>query len=330
MRITLLFPIILQLFSCINVRSQDIHWSQINQLQSFQNPSTIGKYDEDIKFTFALKDQWRSVTKPFQTYFASFDTKIRKIEWLSIGCNIFTDVTGDGNFRTNQFNFISKIDKKINSKLIIATGLDIGLLNKNIDFTNFKFGNQYDGLKYNSSLSTNETYSNTTFSHPTIGIGFSANYKLEKNQDLNFGFSIYNINKPKESFYQVEIIRPIRNVLNLSYNYQYKNHLINPTINFEKQNVYRNIMIGVLDNIKTNNLKLHHIHAGLAYRHLDALILHLGITYRKTKIILSYDINLSKLKVASNGRGSFELNIQYLLKKNPLTFPIKQICIDYY
>lgn len=330
MRITWLFPIILHLFSCFILRGQDIHWSQINQLQSFQNPSFIGQYDEDIKFTFAAKDQWRNVTKPYQTYFASFDTRFRKFEWYSIACNVFTDVTGDGLFRTNQFDFISKIDKKINPKLSFSIGLDIGFTNKNIDFSNFKFDNQYDGYKYNNTLSSNESYTNTSFNYPTIGVGFLSNYKIKKNQELSLGFSIYNINKPKESFYQIEVIRPIRNVYNLTYNYLYKNHLINSSLNIEKQSTYNKLLIGALDNIKINNTKLHHLHTGISFRYLDALILHLGISYKKSKLIISYDINTSKLRVASNGRGSLEINIQYLLKKNPLTFPINQTCIDYF
>lgn len=330
MRITWLFPIILYLFSSFILRSQDIHWSQINQLQSFQNPSSIGQYDEEIKFTFAAKDQWRSVTKPYQTYFASIDTRFRKFEWLSLGCNVFTDVTGDGSFRTNQFDFISKIDRKIIPKLTISIGLDIGLTNKNIDFSNFKFDNQYDGYKFNSALFSNESYTNTSFNYPTIGIGLLSNYKIKKNQDLNIGFSIYNINKPKESFYQFEVIRPIRNIFNVNYNYKYKNHLINSYVNIEKQSTYHKFIIGALDNIKININKIHLLHTGLSIRYLDAFILHFGISYKKSQLIISYDINTSKLNVASNGRGSLEINLQYLLKKQPLSFPINRTCIDYF
>jgi hypothetical protein len=88
--------------------------------------------------------------------------------------------------------------------------------------------------------------------------------------------------------------------------------------------------LGTLDNIKINNKKIHHLHTGIAYRYLDALILHLGLSYKKSKLIISYDINTSKLKVASNGRGSLEINLQYLLKKNTLTFPINRTCLDYF
>jgi len=330
MRIAISLLSILQIVMLSVTQAQDIHWSQINQLQAFQNPATIGQYEEEIKFTLAARDQWRSVTQPYQTYLATLDTKIRKLNWLSVGSMFFTDVTGDGSFKTNQLDLIAKMEKKLNAKFSLSIGVDFGLTNKNIIFNNFKFDNQYDGIKYNNTLPTNESYSNISFNHLTIGTGLCLNYKIKKNQEINTGISFNNLNKPNESFYQLEIIRPIRNTFYISYNYQFQKHLINPFLNFEKQNSYNKLLIGLIDNQKLHNLKIHHLHYGLMLRYLDAFILNIGLSYLNTKFSLSYDINTSKLKMASNGRGSIEINIQYLLKKKPLTFKIKPSCIDYF
>lgn len=330
MRVTWLLPFILLVLYHSNVRSQDIHWSQIDQVQSYQNPSYIGQFEDDIKLTFAAKDQWRSVTKPYQTYFISSDTKFRKYEWLSIGFNLFTDVVGDGSFKTHQIDLISKFEKKINSKITFSLGFDFGLTNKNVDFTKFKFDNQYDGFKYNELLSTNETFNNSSFLHPTIGTGASIKFLLNKFNEIILGYSIFNINQPVESFYTKQITRPIRSNYNFIYRYKGERHSFSGSINYDYQKTYKKTLIGFYDDIKTNNIKIHHYHTGIAYRHLDAIIIHLGISYLKSKMILSYDINTSKLNVASQGRGSFEINIQYLLKKKPIYFPIKPTCIDYF
>lgn len=330
MRSTASLLSILQIVMLSLVQAQDIHWSQINQIQTFQNPATIGQYEEEIKFTLAARDQWRSVTKPYQTYLATFDTKIRKLNWFSVGSMFFTDVTGDGSFKTNQLDLLAKMEKKLNSKISLSIGVDVGLTNKNINLNNFKFDNQYNGFKYDNSLPINESFSNTSFNHFTIGTGLSVNYKIKKNQEINTGFTFNNLNKPKESFYQLEIIRPIRNTFYFSYYFQVEKHLINPFLNFEKQKSYSKLLIGLIDNQKLNNLKIHHLHYGLMLRYLDAFIVNLGLSYLNTKFSLSYDINTSELKMASNGRGSIEINIQYLLKKQPLTFKIKPSCIDYY
>ena len=330
MRIIISILSILQVVMLSFIQAQDIHWSQINQIQPYQNTSTIGEYEEDIKFTLAARDQWRSVTKPYQTYFGSIDTKLRKITWLSLGCYFLTDGTGDGIYKTNQINLLAKVGKIINSNLSISGGIDFGYVNKNLNFNNFKFDNQYDGLKYNGQLSTNESFTNSSFNNFTLGTGFSAKHKISNNHEVIIGVSYYNLNRPKESFYQLEIIRPIRSNYIVLYNYQINKQIFNSYVNFELQNSYRKLIFGVLDNLKVNNKKIKQIHFGISNRIQDAIILHLGISSFNTKIIFTYDVNTSKLKTASNGRGSLELNIQHLIKKKKLTYKITPSCIDYY
>jgi hypothetical protein len=111
----------------------------------------------------------------------------------------------------------------------------------------FKFDNQYDGFKYNGSISTNETFTNSSFTNITLGLGVSTIYKIKSNQDFRFGISLYNLNKVKESFYQIEIKRPVRINCNFSFNYFYEKHLINSSINIQKQNSYQENLIGMFD-----------------------------------------------------------------------------------
>jgi len=322
--------ILLLFFNFIYSFSQDIHWSQMNQLLSFQNPSRAGEYSEDVKFTFAIKDQWRNVTKPYQTFLGSVDTKFRKFDNISLATNFLTDVVGDGSFRTNQFGIICSYDKKINKSLNFSFGVDVGVVNKVLDFSNFKFDNQYDGYFYNSILSSNESYTNTSFTNFNFGLGFFTILKLNELNSISFGLSSYNLNKPKETFYQFQITRPIRNNFNINHYLILNRHTINSFIYCVKQNTYSELLVGFLDDFKTKSFRYKHIYSGLNYRYKDAIILNLGLLIHSLKITLSYDINISKLYIASRGRGSLEIVVQYLLKKRKLTFPIKYQCIDYY
>ena len=47
---------------------QDIHWSQFNDNQLYQNPAHTGHFDGDYRFIGNYRDQWRSVTVPFSTF----------------------------------------------------------------------------------------------------------------------------------------------------------------------------------------------------------------------------------------------------------------------
>ena len=51
---------------------------------------------------------------------------------------------------------------------------------------------------------------------------------------------------------------------------------------------------------------------GAVYRWKDALIPVVKINTEKLSIGLSYDVNTSKLKTASNYRGGFELTLSYI------------------
>ena len=60
------------------------------------------------------------------------------------------------------------------------------------------------------------------------------------------------------------------------------------------------------------------IHAGAFLRWNDALIPVVKLDYAPFSVALSYDVNISKLKPSSYGRGGVELSVSYIgfLKKN--------------
>jgi hypothetical protein len=57
------------------------------------------------------------------------------------------------------------------------------------------------------------------------------------------------------------------------------------------------------------------IHAGMYYRHNDAVVPVLKFDVNQLSIGLSYDINISTLAPASLNRGGFEISLGYLVIK---------------
>jgi hypothetical protein len=57
---------------------------------------------------------------------------------------------------------------------------------------------------------------------------------------------------------------------------------------------------------------LYTIHGGAFLRWNDALIPVIKLDYAPFSASFSYDVNLSKLKTSSYGRGGFELSISYI------------------
>jgi hypothetical protein len=54
------------------------------------------------------------------------------------------------------------------------------------------------------------------------------------------------------------------------------------------------------------------IHGGVYFRVNDALSLTTNPDYHPVSFALSYDVNISKLKTSSYGRGGFELSLTYV------------------
>jgi len=57
---------------------------------------------------------------------------------------------------------------------------------------------------------------------------------------------------------------------------------------------------------------LYTIHAGAFLRWQDALIPVLKLERRPVAVAISYDVNISPLKTASQGRGGFEISVAYI------------------
>lgn len=71
------------------------------------------------------------------------------------------------------------------------------------------------------------------------------------------------------------------------------------------------------DSKYTGNIKASAVSLGIFYRNKDALIPTFFFEIGQYSLGLSYDINTSALKQASNGRGGFEISLRFI---NPNPF----------
>ena len=68
---------------------------------------------------------------------------------------------------------------------------------------------------------------------------------------------------------------------------------------------------------------------GLYYRTRDAGYIVAGMDYDNWRVGLSYDLNISDLRPASNGRGGLEISVVYIMRKiQPPALKYKY-CPDY-
>lgn len=328
---TLLF--ILLLFSGYST-GQDIHWSQFNDNPIFQNPGNSGQFNGDVRFVGNYRDQWRSVTVPFSTISASVDAKSLKKRELGYGLMIFHDVVGDGNFRTIevQGNVSYLIKLTADSMHTIRPGLNVGMNHRQLNFNNFYFDNQFNGIMYDPGLPTGELLYSDRKTNLSIGAGSIYQYYKGPRHNFTGGVGFYNINKPNQGFYNEVIQRDTRfnlfgkGIYKLNYDWD-----LVPGINISIQGKYREIVAG--SSVKytmINRLgEYRALYAGLWYRNKDAMYLSAGMDYQAWFFGVSYDVNFSKLVPASNLRGGLELAVRYIMYRIKPKKITHRICPDY-
>jgi len=148
----------------------------------------------------------------------------------------------------------------------------------------------------------------------------SFNSAMGENDEDNYyvGVAYHHFNKPKNSFYKnpeielnakVVASAGVRFALNeTSYFTIQADHTI--------QGSYSETIGGALYSYKIGgedyNSHLYTLNFGAFLRWKDALIPVVKLDYHPFSVALSYDVNVSSLKTASQGRGGMELSVTYL------------------
>lgn len=314
--------------------AQDVHWSQFNHNEMYQNPGNAGQFHGDVRFIGNYRDQWRAVTVPYSTISASVDSKLYNHRNFGYGALFFHDVAGDGKFRTleTQLNasYLFKLTK--DSMHTVRPGINLGINHRQLVFDNYYFGNQFNGINFDPSISSNENLQTQRKTNFSIGTG--AIYQFYKKERLNFtvGIGAYNLNEPNQGFYNDVIKRDVRVNLFATGIYQlgFDWDLV-PAMQFSIQGVYREFIVGssVKYTLVNRSGEYRAVYGGLFMRNRDAFYLSLGADYQSWFFGISYDVNFSKLVPASRARGGLELAVRYILYRFKPKKVVHRICPDY-
>jgi len=310
---------------------QDVHWSQFNDNQLFQNPGQAGHFDGDYRFIANYRDQWRSVTVPFSTFSMSADAKFKD---YGVGLLLSHDQAGDGKFRTvevqGNFSRLFKITK--DSIHTIRPGINFGMNHRQINWDALYFDNQYNGYIFDPTTATNETYQSDRKTNISIGVGSLYEWRKNERFKVLSGFGIYNLNRPNQGFYTEKIQRDIRFTIFAKGTFKINQKWdAVPSLQFNNQGIYRELLIGGSAKYYLNStIKVYKaLYGGVWYRNRDAAYLTFGYDYKDFFAGISYDINYSKLVPASRARGGIEIAVRYIIRTFKPKRIIHRVCPDY-
>ncbi len=321
--ITRNFLVAVMMLSSAAMYAQDIHFSQFFEAPLLRNPSLAGIFTGDLRVQGVYRSQWGSVTVPYRT--GSFDVEYKKPigrgdDFVTAGLQILYDKAGTTNFTTTNLMPALNYHKALSAdkNQYLSLGFMAGLVQRRLDMSKMTTNNQYDGNGYNPSLGHGETFTNGNFSYLDASVGMSYNSSIRDSETDNFfvGLAYHHFNRPKNSFYknpEIELNPKWVGSVGVRFGLN-ETSFFTLQGDYSKQGAFQQAIMGALYSYKLGTdyeNPTHIVHLGGFLRWKDAFIPVIKLEFIPFSVGLSYDVNVSQLRTASQGRGGFELSVSY-------------------
>lgn len=323
------FLIITLLISCSRfLHAQDVHFSQTENTPLLLNPALTGSINGDTRAIVNYKEQWRSITVPYQTIAASYDMSLFKKKWkqddIGIGVSVYSDKAGDASMGTTKFDFSASYTRDLQSSHTLMFGIQTSYAQRSFDITKLTWDNQYNGAYFDPTLPSNEPFSfNNNFSYFDMGAGSTWLYTRNRFFRSTVGIAVFHLTSPKLYYYENSDERLyMKYIVHGSINYQRKhtNMTYIPSLVYFKQGPQQEFLFGSMFRYRlreasryTGYYEEKAISFGVFYRFGDAVIPCVSYEFDgKYFIEVSYDTNVSKLTSVSHARGGFEISLKYI------------------
>ena len=342
---------IIYIFLLISVlaKAQDNHFSEFYLTPYALNPAMTGLFSGgDLRIMGVSRLQWPDalgLSKAYKTSAFASDMRLPAQsgrDYIGVGASFQTDKAGTSNFERTQVMISAAYCKNLRHKKskdhFLLAGFEGGINNYNLSVENLRFLSQFNASDiYDASSPSpvfSEGYHDLHFGDMNAGIMWLT--VMPKYYSFHIGASIYHANKPNVSFNAYKKMLP-RLTLNFGSEYflahkrwalltnviamkQGKSIELNSgaslryTLQLEKSELpYKAVQAGAY--LRINNKLEKSILA-------DALVISARIDYDKFIFGISYDANISSLRVASPTNGAYEISMHRVFANRKNKGPI--------
>ncbi|WP_037505489.1 PorP/SprF family type IX secretion system membrane protein [Pedobacter jeongneungensis] len=299
----------------------DPHFSQYYANPLYLNPALTGVIDGDYRATVNFKQQWSALNSSFLTGGASFDLAPKKN--FAFGATILNQRAGE-----LDFNYLSalvsgsyRLRFGAEGLQMVSFGLQAGVINRSFDFSQARFGNQFNPVSgYDGGMMSGETLSSQSSLVPDVNAGimfFDGN--PNKSVNVFLGASAAHLTRPMDRFSGTNSRIPVRFTAHGGARIKASELLdIVPNALFMYQGNTNEVSLGAYAQLNVNPSA--NILFGGNYRNKDAAIAFVGLQLKNMVFGLSYDVNTSTFNRASNSNGGLELSVS-LIGRNGIIGP---------
>lgn len=312
--------------------SQDVHFTQWWMNNGFVQPANINK-DHDLFLQAGLKSQWNGVSGvPFQLQQLHLSMPVAKWEGLTILGAALRDKSGDGAWIQNKWNLgAAYLWNSDSAKMKWNTAL---LLRRGSNTWNneaWQFSDDWNGLFYQEGIGQRERF----LSSSAWGWCLSSAVQIQVSPLIHATFGINHFSSMQYQFKDGANSFLWASQQMYSFQLSLNKQVVHPIMVyslFHKQKAQRAWLTygewgSVLDQRTWLNTTLW---LGGGWRWNDALVLGAGCSWGSHLLRLTYDINVSPFRVATEYRGGWELQYQFQLQKPKRPKSAKSICPPFY
>jgi len=323
-------------FSVYPLLSQDKLFTQAFAHPVDLNPALSGAIDGRYRVTVAYRDQWRSFIESNYTTIGLYgDIKIipqkHSEDYFGAGFSLIADRTPIYNVNQNILSLYGSYHKSLNKSKdnYLSAGLSLGIAQRNMNYEEIYFNDQFNGLD-DYSLATAEILPSNNFAFLDLGLGVIYMAELAKYSSLSFGVSVDHLQGSSISFYNHSIYQDIeypdakiyRKVTTyVSMELGSSEYLsILPRIYWQKEGPHNMLAAAALVKFDLTNYDNQALHLGGGVRFnqsvesafkTSAFYLMTAYELEGMLIGLSHDFNATSLGSQSPGKGAFELSISF-------------------
>jgi len=301
--------------------AQDPNFSQFFASPLTMNPAMTGKFAGQYRIAGNYRNQWPTINQAYTTSTVSFDAGILKdripeFDQFGIGFMGFTDRSGNNVLQYNYLSVSTAYHKALdeNGDNQIGAGFQATYSTKRLDISSLKFEDMLRSDGFTGITSESFPGSKLNLSYFDVSAGLLFNGTTNGYNNIYAGVSAYHINRSVESFNEGEFRLAPRLTFQAGGSVPLGEHAFHFSANHSRQAKALNTMVGGAYAMMLNNddEKPTNLYLGSWYRFGDAIIPYVGLEFGEFHFGATYDVNVSKLKPASNMRGGIEISLIYI------------------
>jgi type IX secretion system PorP/SprF family membrane protein len=305
----------------LSASGQDYILSQYFNAPLMLNPALTGNMEMDLRASIGRRNQWASISNAFVTTTASYDMpllrKNNSPNYLGVGGFVLKDKAGKSQLGLLQATGSVAYAVGMSKYNTLMSGLQVSYGQRSIQMSDLAWDSQFNGIGYDPSLGSGENFSSEKRSSVDLSAGVVWSHHKDVDYTLGYMFSHYGQRQGflggasdklfTKHVFHADWMRKWRHV-DLTLQAKAARQSGAMELNLGVQGKYRT----GLDSKYTDSRTSSAVMAGAYYRIGDAISPMIGYEYQRMIIAwFSYDINISKLHLASAYNGGWEVHLAY-------------------